>query len=97
MIYTFFQAFLVGASVLIGLTMIRFGLALARGSRTEYERNRVCVRSTRAIVRGEVSTKFDGARDDRVAAGIAIDLKSNKWKEQGRLSSEAQKGQMSFG
>lgn len=82
-------AVLSGASVFLGLAMIKYGLALAKGDHNEYDRNRNRAHSITAVVRGEVSTKFDGLRDDKVAAGIAIDKRTNEWKEQGRLSDEA--------
>ena len=60
-----------------------------RGNPLEYERNRHRIGSLRRAIRGEVPTVFDGTRDYRVAAGVAVDKKTNEWTEQGRLSAEA--------
>jgi hypothetical protein len=60
-----------------------------RGNRIEYDRNRQRTGSFRKAIRGEVETVFDGTRDYRVSAGVAVDRKKNEWVEQGRLSAEA--------
>lgn len=57
--------------------------------RSEYQRNQARSPSLKAVLRGEAPTFYDGVRDERVAAGVARDLKTNKWVEQGKLSEEA--------
>jgi hypothetical protein len=57
--------------------------------RADYIRNRDRSRSFRNVIRGEVSSFYDGTRDERVSAGIAIDTNKNEWAEQGKLSEEA--------
>jgi len=75
--------------LVFGLRILRVGYLVLRGNSGIYERNRERVGTIWAPFAGKVPTKFDGARDDLVAAGVAIDLKENKWVEQGRLSDEA--------
>jgi hypothetical protein len=78
--------FLLGAgSLLCGLLAWR----IWQGNRLEYERNRQRSISLRKALRGELSTVFDGRRDYRVSAGVAVDRSKNEWVEQGRLSAEA--------
>ena len=78
--------FLLGAGALVcGLLAWR----IWRGNRHEYDRNRLRTGSLRNAIRGEISTVFDGTRDYRVSAGVAVDKKKNEWVEQGRLSPEA--------
>jgi hypothetical protein len=60
-----------------------------RGNRLEYDRNHERTGSLSSAIRGEISTVFDGTRDYRVSAGIAVDPKTREWVEQGRLSTEA--------
>jgi len=57
--------------------------------RGEYAKNRARTPSLGAVVRGEAPGFYDGVRDERLAAGIAVDTKTNRWVEQGRLSEEA--------
>jgi hypothetical protein len=57
--------------------------------RSEYQRNQARSPSLLSVLRGEAPTFYDGVRDERVAAGVARDLKNNKWVEQGKLSEEA--------
>jgi len=84
---------LAGLSIFTGLCMLRIAILILMGDRNEYDRNRNRVTpgipGVWTILRGEVATKHDGIRDDKVAAGIAIDLRENCWREQGRLSDEA--------
>lgn len=83
------SAILASISVFFGLCFLRIGILVLRGDRNEYDRNRNRVRSIGQILHGDIPTKYDGTRDDKVAAGIAIDLRTNEWREQGRLSDEA--------
>jgi hypothetical protein len=76
--------------VLLTFTVVAIRLLRAYlTDRSEYERNKARSPSLRAVVRGEAPTFFDGVRDERVAAGIARDVKRNTWVEQGKLSEEA--------
>lgn len=75
--------------VLIAFRMLRVAYLIVAGDLNVYQRNRGRVRSLSAVAKGKVPTKYDGTRDDLVAAGVAIDTKSNTWVEQGRLSDEA--------
>ena len=36
------------------------------------------------FLRGETRSVYDGARDERVSAGVAIDLKHNRWSSKAR-------------
>lgn len=89
MLIDVFGALVVAASAFIGLSFFRVAIITLRGDRVEYNRNRHRVRSTLNVIKGEVPTKFDGTRDDRVAAGVVADLRTGRWREQGRLSEEA--------
>ncbi|MCF8470312.1 MAG: hypothetical protein K9G30_05975 [Parvibaculum sp.] len=83
-------AILTAVSLLLGVCLIRIGFVVLRGNRNEYNRNRNRLeKSLLRVISGNIPTKYDGTRDDKVAAGVAIDLKKNEWKEQGRLSDEA--------
>jgi len=64
-------------------------LRVYRTDRGEYARNRDRSPSVWKVLRGETPTFYDGVRDERVAAGIARDVKTNQWVEQGKLSEEA--------
>jgi hypothetical protein len=77
----------VAAIVVLAIVVGRIGYVIWTGDANEYERNRHRVKSLKNSVSGTVPTKYDGTRDDKVAAGIAI--KDGKWIEQGRLSDEA--------
>lgn len=79
----------VATSAVVGICFLRVGFLLMRGDANEYERNRSRVGAWQNIIRGTVPTKYDGTRDDRLAAGVAIDVRNNRWVEQGRLSDEA--------
>jgi hypothetical protein len=57
--------------------------------RSEYAKNRARSPSLSAVARGAAPSFYDGVRDERVAAGIAVNTKTNEWVEQGRLSEEA--------
>ncbi len=76
--------------IFISLCVFWFGLRLLRGSLSEYERNRSRTRKSFSnVLWGTVPTWHDGTRDEKVSAGMAINLKTNRWIEQGRLSDEA--------
>ena len=72
-----------------GVTIACFTLVyrLVFGNKSEYERNRRRAGGFLQTMRGEVPAIYDGTRDSRVSAGIAI--KNGEWIEQGKLSSEA--------
>ena len=72
-----------------GFAFLVAAYRLARGDIVEYERNRQRTPGILSVIQGRISPVFDGVRDYRVAAGLAVDLKSKKWVEQGRLSNEA--------
>lgn len=55
----------------------------------EYRKNRQRTKSLYHVIRGELPTQFEGGRDYRVRAGLAVDRKRNVWVEQGILSEEA--------
>lgn len=81
---------LIGAgAITIALVFFRVGWLILIGDSNEYEGNRRRIKSWRNVYRGTVPTKYDGARDDKLAAGVAIDARRNRWVEQGRLSDEA--------
>jgi hypothetical protein len=80
--------------VLIPLAFTFFAIAykllrLYRTDRVEYVRNQQRSESTASVIRGDAKSFYDGVRDERVAAGIAVDTKKNEWVEQGKLSEEA--------
>jgi len=64
-------------------------LHVYRTDRTEYLRNQMRATTPLAVMRGETNSFYDGVRDERVSAGIAIDGRNNRWVEQGKLSEEA--------
>jgi hypothetical protein len=74
--------------VFLSLCMIWFGVRLG-GSRNEYNRNRSRADSWWVVFTGRINPRRDGARDDKVAAGLAIKVDTNEWVEQGRYSDEA--------
>lgn len=74
---------------IVAFAMLLSAIRLWRGNKSEYERNRSRIGSIADTIKGDVPTDFDGVRDYRVAAGLAIDTRTGKWKEQGRLSEEA--------
>jgi hypothetical protein len=80
------------AAMVIGTISIQ-SLVLAYrlwlGDSSAYEQNRLRTGSWRQSALGRVPTDFDGRRDYKVAAGIALDTSTNSWVEQGRLSAEA--------
>lgn len=59
------------------------------GNSTEYSRNQRRAHSFMRTLRGKVPTVYDGTRDSRVSAGIAVNRKTNRWEEQGHLSNES--------
>lgn len=79
--------------IMLGAFAVRLAILayrLWRGDPVEYEQNRLRTGgSFWATLRGEIPTVFDGTRDYRVAAGIAVNRETNEWVEQGRLSSDA--------
>jgi hypothetical protein len=83
------SAIVLGVTGTIFVTSIIFLLRIIFGNAGEYERNRRRAGGFVKTIRGEVPTSFDGTRDSRVSAGIAIDRKNNAWLEQGKLSNEA--------
>lgn len=76
-------------AIFVALACFRIGYLIFAGDSNEYESNRRRVVSPANVYRGTVPTNYDGMRDDKLAAGIAIDVKRNMWVEQGRLSDEA--------
>ena len=88
LIFTDLVRVVVVAGILVlAIVVARLGYLIWTGDANEYERNRHRVKSLRNTMQGTVPTKYDGTRDDKVAAGIA--LKDGQWIEQGRLSDEA--------
>jgi hypothetical protein len=71
----------------IAIAVFHIGWRIMKGDPNEYERNRQRVKSFKNTVHGTIPTKYDGGRDDKIAAGIAV--KNGQWIEQGRLSDEA--------
>jgi hypothetical protein len=85
---------LVAFAVLLPLALASFIVAwkLIRTyclDRGEYSRNQARSVNMSTVLRGAVPTYFDGSRDERVSAGVAVDKKNNIWVEQGKLSEEA--------
>ena len=64
------------------------GIKLLFSDRSEYQQNRNRYENIFAALTGTVKTVFDGSRDYRVRAGLAVN-KKNQWVEQGALSEEA--------
>jgi hypothetical protein len=81
----------IGLVIAGGLTLVFFvlGWRVAFGNATEYERNRRRAKNIKQTFLGKVPPVFDGTRDARISAGLAVDRKTNQWIEQGRLSDEA--------
>lgn len=63
------------------------GVKIVRCNSSEYKRNAVRASSILSVFMGDVKTRRDGLRDDKVAAGLA--LRTGRWVEQGRFSDEA--------
>ena len=76
-------------AVFVALVCFRVGYLIFAGDPNEYEENRRRIGPWKNNFRGTVPTLYDVTRSDKVAAGIAIDVKTNQWVEQGRLSDEA--------
>lgn len=72
-----------------GVSLLFAGLKLLFGDSEQYKRNRVRTSSFRRAITGCLPTMHEGGRDYRVSAGIAVNTKTGKWVEQGRLSDEA--------
>jgi hypothetical protein len=83
------RALVASGLTFIALTIFWVGFKIYRGSRNEYERNRSRARSPWMVFIGGLNPRRDGARDDKVAAGLAIRADTNEWIEQGRFSDEA--------
>lgn len=83
------KALAIAACAIVFLRSGMLAFRLLKGDLNSYEHNRIRTGSLRQAVFGEVPTEFDGRRDYRVAAGIALNRKTNTWVEQGRLSVEA--------
>jgi len=77
------------ASGAFGVSCLFFAYQVFTGNKSEYERNRRRLGGFKSVFSGSVPTVADGGRDYQVAAGIAIDRKTNQWVEQGKLSTEA--------
>ena len=71
------------------MCFFRVGIKILRANPTAYETNRSLSPSVRGAMKGDVASFNNGNRDYRVAAGIALDTKTNTWREQGKLSAEA--------
>lgn len=71
----------------IAIACVVFLYRLIFGNRGEYERNRKRAGNFLQSLKGQVPPVFDGTRDSRVSAGIAV--RNNEWIEQGKLSAEA--------
>ena len=83
-------AIIVIAPICITSIAIVVRLIGAHGSdRSEYLRNRERSPSVRDVLAGNTPTYHDGIRDERVSAGVAVDINKNVWVEQGKLSEEA--------
>lgn len=65
------------------------GYRVWAGDKREYDQNRLRVTSLVSAIRGTIPQSADGTRDSRVSAGLAVDLRTNEWIAQGRLSNES--------
>ncbi len=83
------QGFLVLVFGVISVVALALAFRVWRSGDDAYRRNRDRTPSILAAMRDEVRTRTGGARDYQVAAGLAVDLRTNQWVEQGRLSGEA--------
>ena len=72
-----------------GIACLFLAYRVAFGNKLEYDRNRRRAGNFKKTFFGQVPSTFDGTRDSRVSAGIAVDSRKNEWVEQGRLSNEA--------
>lgn len=84
------KAILLCVSGFVAITTFAIGVKVLFSDTTEYNRNRRKTGNWKNPWRGTLSTCCEGnGRDHNVSAGLAVDLKANKWVEQGRLSDEA--------
>lgn len=74
---------------IIGIALLVFSYKLSTGNESDYRNNKLRTHKWYYPFAGGLSTFHDGYRDDRVHAGIAVDMKKNEWREQGALSEEA--------
>jgi hypothetical protein len=80
------------ALVPLSIAVLLLAFRLVRvyiNDRSEYVRNKERSPSMKAVIRGELPNFHDAVRDERVAAGVAVDVRNNVWVEQGKLSEEA--------
>ncbi|CAK0750845.1 hypothetical protein CCP2SC5_1710004 [Azospirillaceae bacterium] len=89
MIHDLINGFVLVIGGSMGFACFIVAYRLMKGDPIEYERNRQRTKSFSAALHGRLSPYFEGKRDYRVAAGLAIDRRTNTWVEQGRLSDEA--------
>lgn len=74
---------------LLTVTCFAIGFRVFRSDDADYNRNRVKSGAIFSALHGRLSTFHEGKRDHNIAAGLAINTKTNQWTEQGALCDEA--------
>lgn len=69
--------------------LLQAGWALLRAPAGEYRLNKQRIPFLLAPLRGTILTQYDGVRDFRSRAGLAVNRRTNEWVDQGTLSEEA--------
>jgi len=82
------KAFVLGVGGFVAITLVMLGLRILFADNADYSRNKERSGGLLGPLVGRIPTRFNGSRDFRVKAGLAINRK-NQWVEQGALSEEA--------
>lgn len=86
----FIKAIILCVLGIVAINSLAVGVKILFSDSNEYNRNRRKTGSWRNPLRGTVTTCCEGSgRDHNIAAGLAVDMKTNTWVEQGKLSDEA--------
>lgn len=88
-IHEFLKPVVLIFGTIIVSALAQTGFALWRAHSGDYRLNRERMSSWLDPLRGTSATHYDGVRDFRVRAGLAIDTRTNQWVEQGTLSEES--------
>ncbi len=84
------KAVLVCAVGVITVTSIAVGLKILFSDTNEYNRNKRKTGSWLNPIMGTVRTSPEGiGRDHSISAGLAVNVRTDTWVEQGKLSDEA--------
>lgn len=88
-ISNFFDGLFVFLSGGFGVVFLYLAYKLATADEHEYRLNQSRSGNWKNPWLGNLSTFHEGNRDERVYSSLTVDLKTNQWREQGRLSEES--------